>query len=186
MSRLAVLDRDGTLIEERPYLGDPDGVSLLPNTARGLRALQRDGFQLVVVSNQSAVGRGYFGLEAVQQVNQRLSDLLAREGVTLDGFYFCPHHPARGCDCRKPCAGLLERAAQQAAASPLETFVVGDKECDIEMGRRAGATTLLVRTGWGRQTEEAGTARPDHIVDDLLEAARIILAVAPVGSCHAG
>lgn len=186
MSRLAALDRDGTLIEERPYLGDPDGVSLLPNAARGLRALQRDGFRLVVLSNQSGVGRGYFGLEAVERVNRRLSDLLAREGVSLDGFYFCPHHPAGGCDCRKPCTGLLERAAREAGAAPWQTFVVGDKECDIEMGRRAGATTLLVRTGWGQQTEVAAAVPPDHIVDDLLEAARIILAAAPAGSRHEG
>ncbi len=171
-----VLDRDGTLIEERPYLADPAGVVLLPNAAEGLRALSRQGFRLAVATNQSGVGRGYFGLEAVERVNQRLCDLLASESVTLDGFYVCPHHPDEGCGCRKPGTGLLERAAQAVDASPTESFVVGDKECDIEMGRRAGATTFLVRSGWGRRTEQQGQVQPTYVATDLLEAAGIILA----------
>jgi len=186
MSRLVILDRDGTIIEERPYLSDPQAVTLLPNAARGLRALQQEGFRLIVASNQSGVGHGYFGPDAVEGVNQRVRALLDREGVALDGFYFCPHHPAVGCTCRKPCTGLLEQAARQVGALPWETFVIGDKECDIEMGRRAGATTVLVRTGWGRESENAGTVPPDYIVDDLLAAARIILATAAVRSSHGG
>jgi len=185
MSRLVLLDRDGTLIEERPYLADPRAVVLLPGTAEALRALQRDGFRLVVASNQSGVGRGYFGLEAVEQVNRRLCELLAREGVTPDAVYVCPHRPADGCDCRKPGTRLLERAVRETGSSPANAFVVGDKECDIEMGRRAGATSLLVRTGWGQQTEDAGVARPDYIVDDLMGAARLILAAAE-GSLREG
>lgn len=186
MRRLVALDRDGTLIEERPYLADPSGVRLLPNAVEGLRALQREGLGLAVVSNQSGVGRGYFGLEAVERVNRRLAELLAREGVVLDGFYVCPHRPAEGCGCRKPGTGLLERAAREADASPLESIVVGDKECDVEMGRRAGATTFLVRTGWGRQTEAALAAGPDHVVDDLLGAAQIVLRRVRAGSGHEG
>ena len=176
MSGLVVLDRDGTLIEERPYLADPAGVILLPNAAAGLRALSGQGFRLAVATNQSGVGRGYFGLAAVERVNRRLCDLLARESVTLDGFYICPHHPDEGCGCRKPGTGLLERAARAAGASPAESFVVGDKECDIEMGRRAGATTFLVRSGWGRLTEQQAQVRPSYVAADLLEAAHVILA----------
>ena len=183
MSRLVVLDRDGTLIEERPYLADPQAVVLLPNVAEALRALQEHGFRLVVASNQSGVGRGYFGLEVVERVNHRLRELLAREGVTLDGMYVCPHRPADGCDCRKPGTGLLQKAAREMGASSASAFVVGDKECDIEMGRRAGATAFLVRTGWGQQTAEAGAALPDDIADDLLGAARVILA-APAEGRH--
>ncbi len=182
MSRLVVLDRDGTIIEERPYLSDAQAVRLLPNAAEGLRALQREGFRLMVASNQSGVGRGYFGLEAVEQVNRRLSALLAGEGVSLDAIYICPHLPAEGCACRKPATGLLERAAREAGASPQETFVVGDKESDIEMGRRGGATTFLVRTGWGSQAETAGAVQPEYVVDDLQEAARLILAASVTGS----
>jgi len=184
MSRLVILDRDGTIIEERPYLSDPQAVTLLPNAVHGLRALQQEGFRLIVVSNQSGVGRGYFGPGAVERVNQRVRTLLDREGVALDGFYFCPHHPAAGCACRKPGTGLLEQAARRVGTLPWETFVVGDKECDIEMGRRAGATTVLVRTGWGRESENAGTVLPDYIVDDLLAAASVILTASAVRSRH--
>ncbi|MBI2914242.1 MAG: HAD family hydrolase [Chloroflexi bacterium] len=186
MSRLVVLDRDGTLIEERPYLSDPRQVVLLPGVAEALRALQDQGARLAVATNQSGVGRGYFGLEAVERVNRRLRELLAREGVSLEGVYVCPHRPNDRCGCRKPGAGLLERAAWEIGDYFANAFVVGDKECDIEMGRRAGATSLLVRTGWGRQTEAAGAALPDHIADDLVGAARLILAAPPEGKRREG
>lgn len=176
MSRLVALDRDGTVIEERPYLSDPEQVALLPRAAPGLRALQALGFRLVLISNQSGVGRGYFTLAQVEAVNRRVFQLLAREGVTLDGAYICPHAPWAGCPCRKPATGLLERGARELGTSPRGAFVIGDKECDIEMGRRAGASTLLVRTGWGRQTEREGEVRPDFVVDDLGEAAALIVA----------
>lgn len=176
--RLVALDRDGTIIEERPYLSDPLAVALLPGAARGLRALQGEGFRLVIVSNQSGVGRGYFGAAAVERVNQRLLELLANEGVALDAVYFCPHRPSVGCRCRKPSTGLLERAARDAGAAPDQAFVVGDKECDIAMGRQAGATTFLVRTGWGLDTETAGAVRADFVADDLERAAAMIIACA--------
>ena len=162
MSGLVVLDRDGTLIEERPYLADPAGVILLPHAAEGLRALSGQGFHLAVATNQSGVGRGYFGLEAVERVNRRLCDLLARESVTLDGFYICPHHPDEGCGCRKPGTGLLERAARAADASPAESFVVGDKECDIEIGApgRGGYVPGPQRLGPAHRAAGAGAAQP--------------------------
>ncbi len=176
MRRLAVLDRDGTIIEERPYLSDPIQVALLPGAAEGLRALRSAGFRLAVVSNQSGVGRGYFGPDAVERVNQRLRQMLALEGVELDAVYFCPHKPDDGCPCRKPGTSLLERAARDAGTQPGDTLVIGDKECDIEMGLRAGATTLLVRSGWGRETERRGRARPHFVADDLAQAARLLTA----------
>lgn len=174
--RLVALDRDGTVIQERPYLSKPQDVVLLPRAAEGLRILQREGFRLVLVSNQSGVGRGYFTMEDVERVNQRLFDLLAAQGVWLDGFYICPHTPWAGCRCRKPATGLLEQAAQAWGISPDEAFVVGDKECDIEMGLRAGASTFLVRTGWGLVTEQRGAVRPHFVVEDLPDAASLILA----------
>ncbi len=181
MSRLVVLDRDGTIIEERPYLSDPREVVLLPEAVAGLRALRSAGFRLAVVSNQSGVGRGYFGLDAVERVNRRLRESLAAQGVALDAIYVCPHGPAQGCPCRKPGTALLRRAARETGCDLNEAFVVGDKECDIEMGRRVGATTFLVRTGWGRQTERRALARPHFVVDDLAEAAQCLTGAVPVG-----
>ena len=175
MRPLVVLHRDGTIIEERPYLSDPEGVRLLPGAAEGLRLLQREGFSLAVATNQSGVGRGYFGLEEVAGVNQRLREVLGARGVLLKKVYCCPHHPEARCYCRKPEMGLLQRAAREAGASFQDTFVVGDKECDIEMGRRAGARTILVRTGWGRAAEKTDDLRPDFVAEDLREAASIIV-----------
>lgn len=172
--RFVALDRDGTVIEERPCLSDPAQVRLLPNAAAGLRALRAAGFRLALLTNQSGVGRGLFGLDAVERVNERVLALLAEEGVEIDGVFVCPHAPRQRCPCRKPGTQMLERAAQTFGASAFEAFVVGDKLTDIEMGRRAGATSLLVRTGWGRQTEAASALRLDA-VDDLLEAAQMIL-----------
>jgi histidinol-phosphate phosphatase family protein len=173
---LVILDRDGTVIEERPYLHDPKQVRLLPNAAAGLRALCAAGMKLALVTNQSGVGRGFFGLDAVSRVNERVMALLAREGVTIDEVFVCPHAPAEGCACRKPGTRMLETAARWLGADRSKTFVIGDKTCDIEMGRRAGATALLVRTGWGRETESRAEARPHYVAADLLEAARVILA----------
>lgn len=176
MAGLVVLDRDGTVIEERPYLSDPAQVRLLPNAAAGLRALRDAGLRLALVTNQSGVGRGFFGPGAVASVNARMLSLLAAEGVTVDRIFVCPHRPEERCACRKPGTGMLEVAARAFGATPSQAFVIGDKPCDIEMGRRAGATTLLVRTGWGSETEGRAEARPHYVATDLLNAARLILA----------
>jgi histidinol phosphatase-like enzyme len=100
--------------------------------------------------------------------------LLEAEGVHLDGIYFCPHTPEAGCTCRKPGTGLLELAAQELGFWPETSFVIGDQPSDMELGQRVGATTLLVRTGYGAQVAEQGTTTPDYIVADFLEAAQVI------------
>ena len=179
MPPLIALDRDGTVIEEMPYLSDPARVRLLPNSAAALRALREAGLDVAVLTNQSGVGRGFFGIDAVSAVNERMQALLAAEGAALDGIFVCPHPPQAGCACRKPGTLMLDlAAARRPDAAPGPRFVVGDKPTDIEMGRRAGATTILVRTGWGRHAEADPSVDPDYIVDDLLEAARLILDIA--------
>jgi len=169
-----LLDRDGTLISERHYLARVEDVELLPATARGLRLLSHVGLGLAVLTNQSGLSRGYFDQTALDAVHDRLRQLLASEGVSLAGIYVCPHAPGDGCDCRKPEPGLAHRAAAELNFDPADAFVIGDKRCDIELGRRLGATTFLVRTGYGSLAEQEGL-RADYIVDDLLAAAHIIL-----------
>jgi histidinol-phosphate phosphatase family protein len=171
---MAVLDRDGTIIAEKVYLSDPRQVELLPGAAEGLRHLARLGLGLVVVTNQSGVGRGYFDLAAVQRVHQRMADLLAAEGVKLSGIYLCPHLPDDDCDCRKPRPGLVEQAAADLGFEPASAVVIGDKPCDVELGQRVGAVTVLVRTGYGAQHEAGGQVHPDHIVDNLAAAGRLV------------
>jgi D-glycero-D-manno-heptose 1,7-bisphosphate phosphatase len=172
--RFVVLDRDGTIIVERHYLSDPAQVELLPGAASALRQLRELGLGLVVITNQSAIGRGFFDRERLGLIHARLCELLEAEGVHLDGNYFCPHKPEDNCACRKPRPGLMELAARELGFTRQACFVIGDKDSDIELGRRVGATTFLVRTGYGAQVAADITVTPNYVVDDLAEAAQTI------------
>ncbi|HWP57482.1 MAG TPA: D-glycero-beta-D-manno-heptose 1,7-bisphosphate 7-phosphatase [Candidatus Acidoferrales bacterium] len=172
--RFVVLDRDGTLIEEREYVSDPDEVRLIPGAGQALRELSQMGFGLVVITNQSGVGRGFFDDVQLRSVHGRLNELLEAEGVRLDGLYVCPHKPDDGCDCRKPKLGLLKKAAQELDFRLENCVVIGDKISDIEMGRAIGATTFLVRTGYGAEIAAEGKSGADHVVDDLARAVAVI------------
>ncbi|MGZ8612977.1 MAG: D-glycero-alpha-D-manno-heptose-1,7-bisphosphate 7-phosphatase, partial [Actinomycetota bacterium] len=167
---------DGTINEEvtGEYVLEPGQLRLIPGAARALRELRALGLGIVVVTNQSPVARGSLTPEELDAIHARLSELLAAEGASVDGFYACPHGPDDGCDCRKPGIGLATRAAAEHGFDPAASFVVGDHRGDVEMGRRIGARTFLVRTGHGR--EELAKAEPfaDHVVADLAEAATII------------
>lgn len=175
LRRFVLLDRDGTLIAERHYLARVEDVELLPPAAQGLRLLGQAGLGLAVLTNQSGLSRGYFDQAALDAIHVHLRQLLARQGVSLDGIFVCPHAPGDGCDCRKPEPGLALRAAAELHFDCAASFLIGDKACDIELGRRLGATTFLVRTGYGAQYEREGL-HADYIVDDVLAAAPIILA----------
>jgi len=172
--RYVILDRDGTIITDKNYLSDPAEIELLPGAARGLRRLQRLGLGLVIITNQSAVGRGILNLSRLDMINDRLFGMLEEEQIKLGGIYFCPHRPEVGCDCRKPGTGLMNLAAKDLDFDPGQSFVIGDKECDIVLGRRVGATTVLVLTGYGRMTRAEGNTQPDFVVNDLDRAAAII------------
>lgn len=169
-----VLDRDGTIIKERHYLSDPNQVELLPSAASGLRKLRELGLGLIIVTNQSPIGRGYFDETRLAQIHQRLEDLLDEESINVAGIYFCPHTPQDHCTCRKPSPGMLQVAAQEFNFALQDCFVVGDKPCDIELGQGVGATTFLVRTGYGAQVEARNETNPDYIVNNLLEMAHTI------------
>ncbi|HVC97264.1 MAG TPA: HAD family hydrolase [Pirellulales bacterium] len=172
--RFVLLDRDGTVNVEKHYLSDPDQVELVPHAARGLAEMARLGLGLVVVTNQSAIGRGLFDRARLDQIHQRLGELLRAEGLRLDGVYACPHLPRDDCRCRKPRPGLVESAAADLGFRASEAFLIGDKRCDIELGRAVNAATFLVRTGYGIQAEADESLRPDYVVDDLWHASQVI------------
>jgi len=172
--RFVVLDRDGTINVEREYLSHPDQLELLPGAAQGLHQLHRLGFGLVVITNQSGIGRGYFGWESLDLIHQRLFAILAAEGIQLDGIYVCPHLPSDGCTCRKPQPELLEKAAREHNFDPREAFIIGDKRVDIELGQKVGATTFLVRTGYDTQLALQLAGVYDYVVDNLANAAGVI------------
>jgi histidinol-phosphate phosphatase family protein len=172
--RFVVVDRDGTLIVEKNYLSSADQVELLPNAAAALKRLRGAGLGIVMISNQSGVGRKYFEMADVGRVNARVSELLVADGAVLDAVYICPHTPDDRCACRKPEPRMLEQAAADFGFAPAEAFVIGDKACDIGLGRNCGATTFLVQTGYGREHLANGWAKPDFVVNDLMEAAEYI------------
>jgi D-glycero-D-manno-heptose 1,7-bisphosphate phosphatase len=176
--QFVLLDRDGTIIVERHYLSEPDQVELIPGVTEGLRLLSERGFGLVVITNQSAIGRGYFDQARLELIHRRLLDLLESEGIRMNGIYYCPHTPTDHCDCRKPQPGMIEKAAAEFGFNPEDAFVIGDKACDIELGQRVGAKTFLVRTGYGSQVVTDMSVNPDFVVNDVREAALRIEQVA--------
>ena len=149
-SRRAIfLDRDGTITIDTGYPSDPDEVELLPGAADGLRTLRDRGWALVLVSNQSGVGRGMITPEQAQAVHDRLMDELRATGVQFDGAYYCPHAPDDACECRKPRSGLLRRAASELRIDLARSVMVGDRQSDVEAGRGAGCRTVLLGSGDG-------------------------------------
>jgi D-glycero-D-manno-heptose 1,7-bisphosphate phosphatase len=175
MRPFVFLDRDGTLIVEKNYLADPDAVELIPGAAAALRRLRDRGFGVALVTNQSGVGRGYFPLERVHAVHQRVCELLAFEGAAIDAVYICPHTPEEACGCRKPRAGMIDRADLDHKIDREASFIIGDKESDIACGREAGLTAILVRTGYGSVVEASIGARADYVAATLVEAVDWIL-----------
>ena len=152
---------------------EPDAVALIEGAAAGMRHLIALGLGVVIVTNQSAIGRGLLDEPGLAAVHARLTERLREEGVQVDGIFHCPHHPDDGCACRKPKSGMVDRAVAVFGFDPAQCFVVGDSASDIELGRGLGATTILVRTGHGSETETSGVPA-DHVVDDLGAASALI------------
>ena len=180
------LDRDGTLNREVGYINHIDRLRLYPWSAEAIRKLNRAGVPVIVLTNQSGVGRGYFSEELVHRVHQRIALELAASEAHLDAFYYCPHHPdsnqaayKKKCQCRKPLVGMMDEAAKRFHIDVKSSYVVGDSTRDMEMGFNAGARTVLVMTGYGRGNYENLRGRwlrhPDLIAENLLEAVEKIL-----------
>jgi D-glycero-D-manno-heptose 1,7-bisphosphate phosphatase len=173
--RFAVLDRDGTINVERDHLTDPAELELIPGSAEAVRRLRDElGLGVVVITNQAHVGRGVLPVSRLIAIHERLQELLAAKGTRADAILYCPHAPEDGCACRKPRPGLVLEAADRFGFEPSDSFVVGDHESDVAMGRSIGATTFLVLTGHGRDEAERAAAFADHVVPDLAAATAII------------
>jgi D-glycero-D-manno-heptose 1,7-bisphosphate phosphatase len=144
---LALLDRDGSLIRDVPFLNDPDKVELLPGVGEGLAELQAAGFALAIVTNQQGIGLGYTARQEMVAINQRLFRALAPYGARISRVYYCPHTAADRCDCRKPGAAMLRRALTDFRVPPGRAFLFGDTAADVEAGAAAGCRTFLVGEG---------------------------------------
>jgi D-glycero-D-manno-heptose 1,7-bisphosphate phosphatase len=170
VKKAVFLDRDGTLMIDKGFVGDPGDVELMPTVVEGLRALADGGFARIVVSNQSGVARGYFDEAAVARVNAGLLARLQAAGAGVDAFYYCPHYE-QGCACRKPAVGMIERAAREHALDLASSAVVGDRDADIGLAHNAGLPGVLMPSA---QYAYAGPA-PDYRARSFADAAAWIL-----------
>lgn len=186
MSKKAIfLDKDGTLITNVPYSTDPNQILLCPGAGKVLRQLAEAGYELVVVSNQSGVARGYYPEDALRRVEKHLRGLVCAEaGVDLAGFFYCPHHPdgcvpgySRECPCRKPKPGMLLQAAREMDIDLRQSWMIGAVLDDIEAGRRAGCHTILVNQGNETEWCISPERQPHFILSDLEQAAHTVLSV---------
>lgn len=173
------LDRDGTINEEMGYINHLSRFVLLPRTGAAIKRLNNRGVKVVVVTNQSGAARGYFPPALVEEVHAHLHNLLAKEGAHLDGIYTCLHGPQEGCPCRKPQPGLILQAARELHIDLSRSYVVGDRNKDLQTGANAGVKGIFVLTGYGRgEYEHFGRTwevQPGHIAGDLLDAAAWII-----------
>lgn len=168
------VDRDGTLVEEVNFLSNVADLRVFPFVEEALRLLRSAGYLIVVVTNQSGIGRGIFSEADMHAVNREIENRLP--GL-LDAFYFCPHRPDDGCRCRKPNTGMIEDAIRDMAIDITNSWMIGDKEIDILAGINAGMRTAMVQTGYGEDHSKQLTRHPDVIAVDLRDAGRQIGAI---------
>ena len=180
--RALFIDRDGTLVHARHYPSRPEDLILYVGIGPKLRRLQAAGFKLIVITNQSGIARGYFTERDLRRMHAHLSAELAADGVRIDGYYFCPHHPdgvvphlAIRCECRKPRPGMVLRAARELSVDPRRSWFLGDILDDVEAGNRAGCRTILVDVGT-ESTPCAELRRPDFVARDTTHALELVTA----------
>lgn len=188
MKRRAVfIDRDGTISEEVGYINHPSRFRLFSYSSQAIKLLNQAGWLAVVITNQAGVARGYFTEEMIHTVHTTLRNELKRNGASIDGIYYCPHHPSTGqppyraeCQCRKPQPGLIRRAADDLNIDLAASWMIGDRYSDMELAGNAGVRAAFVLSGYGRgEWEHQRTAwnhQPEIIAEDLLEAVRRIIA----------
>jgi histidinol-phosphate phosphatase family protein len=168
------LDRDGTLIVEKHYLSDPQEVHIEDGVVEGLSMLMALGHPLIVLSNQSGIGRGMFGASDARRVNARVEEILRAQGVTIMAWYVCPHAPDSPCVCRKPLPGMALEAAREWGLELPGAFVIGDKRSDLELADAIGGTGILLTTGHGRKAAGWARAQSRPVFEDLRGAAAYI------------
>lgn len=163
------LDRDGTICRDVHYMSRPGQLELLSRVADGIRVLNSLAVRVTVVTNQSGVARGYLTEDDLARIHKRMVFELCKKRATLDGIYYCPHHPDEGCTCRKPKTGLFKKAERDFHLDLNSSYMIGDRETDVEAGWNARCTSILVRS-----SETENGIRADYVASNLYEAAKLI------------
>lgn len=182
MKKAIFLDKDGTLIPDIPYNVDPDKISISKDALEGLKTLQENGFLLIVVTNQSGIAKGYFKEEKLEAVFEKIGEILQQENIFIQGFYYCPHHPAGTqkkyaveCNCRKPLPGLITTAAEDWDIDLTKSWMIGDILNDVGAGNRAGCNTILIDNGNETEWLMNEYRGPSFTAKNINEAARLII-----------
>jgi D-glycero-D-manno-heptose 1,7-bisphosphate phosphatase len=179
LRRAVFLDRDGTVCEDVGYLNHISRLHIYPFAAAALRRLNDAGIPVIVVTNQSGAGRGFFPESLIAQVHEHIREELAASGARIDAFYACPHRVEDNCSCRKPRTGMLELAAREHSLELAGSWMVGDRQADLDLAHNAHARSIFVLTGYGRGEYEWHARTwphpPDFVADDLAAAVAIIL-----------
>lgn len=175
------IDKDGTLIKNIPFNVNPSLITINNNVIEGLKLFDKHGYRKIIISNQAGVALGYYSENELEKVNAKITELLAEHATNIDAFYYCPHDAngkiesyAINCDCRKPLPGLIMKAAQDLNIELHGSWMLGDILNDIEAGKSAGCSTILINNGGETEWVINNKRTPDHIVKDFLEAATII------------
>lgn len=168
------IDKDGTLIHDEPYNVDPGQVRLTAGAGLALRALKLAGHKLIIISNQPGIADKRFKAQDLLAIDRCIQTLLAPYGATIDAFYYCPHGPEDGCQCRKPRPGMILRAAEEHEVDPRQSWMIGDILHDVEAGNRAGCHTIHLDNGNETEWVKGDYRQPEHSVKALAEAAVII------------
>ena len=178
------LDRDGTIIELKDYLRSFKDIVLIPTAVEALKIFKKAGYLLIVTTNQSGVARGYFTEDFVREANAKIADLFSEQGVKIDSFYYCPHHPdypkepeKEICDCRKPKTGMIMNAMADFPINLADSWVIGDNISDVEMAINAKIKSAIVKTGYGKKVISnypKDLKMPDIVADDIYQAAKLI------------
>ena len=178
MKKAAVfLDRDGTINRDPGYLSSHRQLRFFPRARKGLKLLAESGFLLFVVTNQSGIGRGFFTWEQLDEIHDRLREILAADGIRISEIAVCPHHPEENCDCRKPSPRLVLDLVEKYSVNPGRSFFVGDKISDIQSGRNAGLRTVLMADPEKKSKPADADHRreADYVAPDLYRAAQWIV-----------
>lgn len=175
MNKAVFIDRDGVINEDLgKYVANPDEFVFLPGAIEALKKLHDSDYKVIVITNQGGIGKGVYTEKDLAAIHSKMHKMLEKEGVKLDGVYYCPHHPNEACECRKPRLGLINKAIKEHRIDPKRSFFIGDKTSDIKAGKDVGCRTFLVRTGYAGH-DRAYDVEPDFVVSDILEAVNIIL-----------
>ena len=168
-NRAVFIDRDGTINVNYGYINNPNDFKMYPSVAKGIKLLKKNGFKIIIITNQSGISRGYFSEKSLEEIHEKMKKELSKEDAKVDAIYYCPHHPDEKCNCRKPKPGMLETAIKDFDIDIENSYIIGDRMLDVEAGRAVGCKTVLVPEDKVIVKKEMAESdiNPDYICDDF-------------------